>query len=68
MASRCRVIGKVAGRTPKLSWRKLSSMRLHTRTIVRDRERVFIGSQSLREIELDKRRELGLIVRERTRW
>ena len=30
-------------------------MRLHTRTILRDRERAFIGSQSLRDIELEKR-------------
>jgi phosphatidylserine/phosphatidylglycerophosphate/cardiolipin synthase-like enzyme len=36
-------------------------MRLHTRTIVRDREMVFLGSQSLRTEELDARRELGLI-------
>jgi phosphatidylserine/phosphatidylglycerophosphate/cardiolipin synthase-like enzyme len=60
-----RIIGKVAGRGSGLASRKLGTMRLHTRTIVRDRDRVFIGSQSLREIELDKRREIGLIVRER---
>ena len=38
-------------------------MRLHTRTILRDRERAFIGSQSLRALELDKRREVGIFVR-----
>ena len=40
-------------------------MRFHTRTIIRDRDAAFIGSQSLREAELDRRRELGLIVHER---
>ena len=59
-----RIIGKVSA-SERLACRKLDGMRLHTRTIVRDRERVFIGSQSLREIELDKRREVGMIVRER---
>jgi len=39
-------------------------IRLHTRTIVRDREEVFVGSQSLRALELDARREIGLIVKE----
>ena len=36
-------------------------MRLHARTIVRDRRHVFIGSQSLSEVELDARREVGII-------
>ena len=39
-------------------------MRLHARTIVRDREEVFLGSQSLRTTELDARREVGLIFGE----
>jgi phosphatidylserine/phosphatidylglycerophosphate/cardiolipin synthase-like enzyme len=37
-------------------------MRFHTRAIIRDRHAAFIGSQSLREAELDRRRELGLII------
>ena len=37
-------------------------MRLHTRTMVRDRSHVFIGSQSLRQLELDARREIGVIL------
>jgi phosphatidylserine/phosphatidylglycerophosphate/cardiolipin synthase-like enzyme len=56
-----RIIGKVAGRS-KLNAQKLASCRLHTRTIIRDRHQAFVGSQSLREAELDARRELGLIV------
>lgn len=39
-------------------------MRLHARVIVRDREDVFLGSQSLRTAELDARREVGLIFHE----
>ena len=37
--------------------------RLHVRAIVRDGRRAFVGSQSLRKVELDERREVGLIVR-----
>jgi len=39
--------------------------RLHVRAIVRDGQRAFVGSQSLRKLELDERREVGLIVRAR---
>jgi hypothetical protein len=41
------------------------SRRLHVRTIVRDGQQAFIGSQSLRRLELDQRRELGVMLRER---
>jgi cardiolipin synthase A/B len=44
--------------------KKLLPMRLHTRTIIRDNRQAFIGSQSLRAPELDRRRELGLIIRD----
>jgi cardiolipin synthase len=57
-----RVIGTVA-RKSSVERRKLNGIRLHTRTIIRDRHQAFIGSQSLRESELDSRRELGLIIR-----
>ena len=39
-------------------------MRLHTRTIIVDGRTAFIGSQSLRENELDARREVGVIFKE----
>jgi len=39
--------------------------RLHVRAIVRDGRRAFIGSQSLRRLELDSRREVGVVIRER---
>ena len=56
-----RVIGRVAARF-ELTVKKPTSMRLHTRTIIRDHRQAFVGSQSLRSAELDSRRELGLIV------
>ena len=57
-----RIIGRVD--RPSRTWAAHEHMRMrfHTRTIVRDREQAFIGSQSLREAELDERRELGIIV------
>ena len=59
-----KIIGKLTRRRVKLEARKLPRLRLHTRTIVRDAQRVFVGSQSLREMELDARREVGLIFRD----
>jgi len=57
-----RVIGKVQKRAPDgLGLRKLKN-RLHARAMVRDGTRAFVGSQSLRRAELDKRREVGVIV------
>src|SRR5438270_5212273 len=58
-----RVIGKMARHSSQISVRKLPKLRLHTRTIIRDRKEVFIGSQSMRELELDSRREIGGICR-----
>jgi cardiolipin synthase len=58
-----RIIGKLSGRAGH-SAQKLTRMRLHTRTIIRDGRQAFVGSQSLRPAELDSRRELGLIVRD----
>ncbi len=57
-----RIIGRVD--KPARTWAAHNHMRIrfHTRTIIRDREQAFVGSQSLREAELDHRRELGLIV------
>src|SRR6478752_6485047 len=57
-----RIIGKVTRKTNGLTVRKLNGMRLHTRTIIRDGSQMFIGSQSLRELELDARREIGIIL------
>jgi phosphatidylserine/phosphatidylglycerophosphate/cardiolipin synthase-like enzyme len=45
--------------------REYPGKRLHVRAIVRDGRRAFVGSQSLRKLELDERREVGVIIRER---
>ena len=58
-----RIVGRIASRFD-LAVKKPVSMRLHTRTIIRDQHQAFVGSQSLRPEELDSRRELGLIVRD----
>jgi phosphatidylserine/phosphatidylglycerophosphate/cardiolipin synthase-like enzyme len=59
-----KVIGRVSKQNPGLEVRNLAKLRLHTRTIIRDRHQAFVGSQSLRMAELDSRREVGVIVRE----
>ena len=40
-------------------------MRLHLRAMLRDGQDVFVGSQSLRALELDKRREVGIVAKDR---
>jgi cardiolipin synthase A/B len=60
-----RIIGKVTRKTNGLTVRKLNGMRLHARVIIRDQSQMFIGSQSLRELELDARREIGIIFPDR---
>jgi cardiolipin synthase len=57
-----RVIGKVDKRLIDVETRKLAKLRLHVRAIVRDGTAAFVGSQSLRKLELDGRREVGVIV------
>jgi len=56
-----RIIGKVSRN--QLPARTLQGLRLHTRSIIRDQREMFLGSQSLRRMELDSRREIGIIFR-----
>jgi hypothetical protein len=56
-----RVIGNTSVKGSSLPARKLP-MRLHARAILRDGRSAFIGSQSLRKLELEARREIGVIV------
>jgi phosphatidylserine/phosphatidylglycerophosphate/cardiolipin synthase-like enzyme len=56
-----RVIGTTSHKGNTLPVRKLT-MRLHARAILRDEKSVFLGSQSLRKLELEARREIGIIV------
>lgn len=59
---RVRVLGAIKAKDGGVEARKLATMRLHVRAIVRDGTRAFVGSQSLRKDELENRREVGLIV------
>jgi phosphatidylserine/phosphatidylglycerophosphate/cardiolipin synthase-like enzyme len=59
-----RVLGKVGKHARELKVQKLSGLRLHVRAIIRDSDSVFVGSQSLRGLELDARREVGLISKD----
>jgi cardiolipin synthase A/B len=60
-----RVIGKVAKRAGEsIRVAKFAGKRLHVRAMVRDGDTVFVGSQSLRSLELDGRREVGLMTKD----
>ena len=59
-----RILGKVSKRADQMRVQKLAGHRLHVRAMVRDGDTAFVGSQSLRAMELDARREVGLIVKE----
>jgi len=62
---RIRILGQL-----EKKWRgkglkvKALNRRLHVRAMVRDGRRAFVGSQSLRRLELDERREVGILIRE----
>jgi phosphatidylserine/phosphatidylglycerophosphate/cardiolipin synthase-like enzyme len=60
-----RVIGKVESKWDVPN-EKYPGKRLHIRAIIRDGKRAFMGSQSLRRLELEKRREIGIIVNDDT--
>jgi len=57
-----RVLGKVEKNMEGIERRKLVTHRLHVRAMIRDGSGAFVGSQSLRKLELDGRREVGLII------
>jgi cardiolipin synthase A/B len=59
-----RIIGRITVNLDGVACHKLPNIRLHTRTMVRDGFHVFVGSQSLRSLELDARREIGAIFRD----
>ncbi len=60
-----RLIGKVKAKSPNIESRRSHPFRLHVRAIVRDRDTFFVGSQSLRRLELDMRREVGVAIRDK---
>ncbi len=57
-----KIIGKLAGKFGVVKEEKYPGKRLHVRAIVRDRRFAFVGSQSLRKLELENRREIGVII------
>ena len=63
---RIRILGKLERKWEGagLDARAFPGKRLHVRAIVRDGRRAFVGSQSLRKLELDERREVGVIIRD----
>jgi cardiolipin synthase len=56
-----KIIGKVEAKW-QLKGQKFPGKRMHIRAIIRDGRRAFLGSQSLRKLELEKRREVGVIT------
>ncbi len=58
-----RVVGKVEAGHDGLSAEPFPGKRQHLRAIVRDGRVAFLGSQSLRKMELDARREIGVLIR-----
>jgi cardiolipin synthase len=56
-----KVLGRLTRTSTTVEVAKLYNMRLHTRMILRDRTHAFLGSQSLRAMELDRRREVGIV-------
>ena len=59
-----RVIGKVAKKAAGSIRAQKSPMRLHVRAAVRDGSEAFVGSQSFRALELDGRREVGILTKD----
>jgi phosphatidylserine/phosphatidylglycerophosphate/cardiolipin synthase-like enzyme len=60
-----RILGKVGKKGVGLNVETMPESRLHLRAMLRDGQEMFLGSMSLRSVELDKRRELGVLVKER---
>ena len=63
-----KVLGSVEKKwAGELAWRvrAFKTMKLHVRCMIRDRQAAFVGSQSLRKLELDERREVGMITKDR---
>ena len=57
-----KIIGKVEAKWDVHCCEQYPGKRLHIRAMIRDGKRAFLGSQSLRRLELEKRREVGVII------
>jgi phosphatidylserine/phosphatidylglycerophosphate/cardiolipin synthase-like enzyme len=58
-----RILGALEKDIRGIKVRRLGPMRMHVRAIIRDGSDAFIGSQSLRKLEIEGRREVGVIVK-----
>jgi len=58
-----RILGTLEKDIKGIKVRRLAPMRLHVRAVIRDGGEAFVGSQSLRKLELEGRREVGIIVK-----
>ena len=61
-----RILGRVGKPGAGLRADAEPELRLHLRAMLRDQLELFVGSQGLRGIELDRRREVGILVRDRS--
>jgi cardiolipin synthase A/B len=59
-----RILSRASAKGGNIPVRRLPS-RLHLRAILRDSNSAFLGSQSLHKLELEARREIGLIFRDK---
>jgi cardiolipin synthase A/B len=59
-----RALSRASAKSGTIPVRRLPS-RLHLRAMLRDGNSAFLGSQSLRKLELEARREIGVIFREK---
>lgn len=59
-----RVLSRASAKTGTIPVRRLPS-RLHLRALLRDGNAAFLGSQSLRKLELEARREIGVIFHDK---
>lgn len=59
-----RILSRASSKHRGLPLRRLAG-RLHLRCIMRDGESAFVGSQSLRKLELEARREIGVLFRDK---
>jgi phosphatidylserine/phosphatidylglycerophosphate/cardiolipin synthase-like enzyme len=59
-----RLIGKTVKAGRDVPHEPCPDRKLHARVLIRDRRAAFLGSQSLRKPELDKRREVGILVKD----
>jgi phosphatidylserine/phosphatidylglycerophosphate/cardiolipin synthase-like enzyme len=60
-----KILGRLEKNIKGVKVRKLATYRLHVRAMIRDGNQAFVGSQSLRKLELEGRREIGIIIKNR---